>query len=67
VRATVVGSLETVLFEIGKMDRELVEANAAEVDASTLWEVRRRVAGLATEANDLMTWLSEARLETPIN
>lgn len=60
-------SLESVLFEIGKMDREMVDAGAADVDASTRREVRRRLAGLSTDANHLMTWLSEARLETPIN
>lgn len=45
-------SLETVLFEIGKMDREMADAGAADVDASTRREVRRRLAGLYRRKTD---------------
>ena len=60
-------SLETILFEIGKMDRELVEAGPADIDVSAPRELRWRIAGLSTGANELMVWLSEARLETIIH
>ncbi len=64
--ARLVMSLETVLFEIGSMDRELVDA-ASEVDASTRRELRRRIANLSGDANELMTWLAEVRFEVTIN
>lgn len=61
--ARIVSALDTVLFEIGAMNRALDAArDVAPEDRSVL---KRELAALHDRADALMNWLTEQRLETP--
>jgi ribosome recycling factor len=58
-------SLEAVLFECGKIDRLLSGADADMLPRNDVRTIRVAVAELTTQAQSVMDWLSEQRLEDP--
>jgi hypothetical protein len=59
--AFLLSSLETILFEIGRMGSTIDDAREiAPEDRSTL---KREIAGLQERGDRLMEWLSDQRLE----
>lgn len=65
VSARLMGSLEAVLFECGKMDRLLSGADTDMLPRDDVRTIRVAVAELTTRARSVLDWLSEQRLEDP--
>jgi len=64
--AKVLHSLDAIVFEVQRIDDVIGAARRAELNEG-LRDVRRRVLLLRTGAEDLLTLLSEVRLELGVN
>jgi hypothetical protein len=62
-----IGSLDTILFELGRMDDAIVDTSRLTLDASAVHELRRRVTVLHEQADALMNWVRDLRLTLPMN
>ena len=65
--AHVLRSLDVILFEIGHIDNVLGDGPRAHLNDAFLRDVRRRLSRLHRGADDLMSLLSEVRLELGTN
>ena len=62
-----VGSLETVLFELGQMERAISNAPRHILNGAVLREIVRRRAILHQDADALFSLVCDSRLEDPSN
>lgn len=60
-------SLDAILFEVGKIDNTINAADRSAIAPADLSRIKRSSTVIFTEADRLMTWLSESRLEEPKN
>lgn len=59
--------LDTILFEIGRMDDAIADTSRLTLNASSVHELRRRVTALHDQASARMTFVSGLRLQLPAN
>jgi hypothetical protein len=65
--ATILQSLDVVLFELGRIDNLWLEMPRDVVNTSIIHEARRRTHELLEAANAYLQWVADTRLEPPTN